>query len=230
MLRNHSEKVVASSVNRCEQLSRNPSVCAVRFDQRRYRRGSKCHYREEYDQNSISECSQRPAVLEAVEILFLCLPVNPRDDVLHHSQWTDYRAIDPSEQQREQQQSCHNAEVQRQHSRNELNLCHPPEIEVNHSREVEEEEGDADEENCREGNSDFSEHFLMFLIVSHICLPQRGDYKNTAKLLRNLQKIHFLYGFSRKCCRKPLSIPEFCSFRQDVFMPRRHRPFPTCWR
>lgn len=24
----------------------------------------------------------------------------------------------------------------------------------------------------------------MFLIVSHICLPQRGDYKNTAKLLK----------------------------------------------
>ena len=97
------------------------------------------------------------------------------------------------DKEKESLQPCHNAEVQRQHRRNELNLCHPPEIEVDHSREVEEEEGDADEENCRKGNSDFSEHFLMFLIVSHICLPQRGDYKNTAKLLRNLQKIHFLY-------------------------------------
>ena len=107
-------------------------------------------------QYSISEPVDGRGVTEAETVLLLCLAVDPRDDVLRHSERTDHRTIDSAEKKGQYKQHRHYSEIQGQEGRKELYLRHPSEPCVDRSCEIQEEKRHAYKEDGRQDDSNFS--------------------------------------------------------------------------
>ena len=149
------QQVVAPLPKRREKIRSDTPVSSVRVQQRHdgaYAR------RERYDEqrkHRIAQPRQRRRMGIAV---FPAPSSQPAEHVLHHAQRTNDRTINASQQQREQYERRHDAEIQGQYRRQELDLGQPAEPCMDRSREIEKQQCDRHETKDGERYSDFSQH------------------------------------------------------------------------
>ena len=110
--------------------------------------GSEGQSGDEQHEHGISQPVLCRGVAETESVLLLCLSMNPRNDVLHDAERTDYRAVDSAEKKRDQQQYGYCHEVKRQHCRQQLHLGHPSQPGMEGSCEIEEKQSDE----CKKDN------------------------------------------------------------------------------
>ena len=114
--------------------------------------------RERYDEQRKHRIAQ-PRQRRRMGIAVFPVPSSqPAEHVLHHAQRTNDRTINASQQQREQYERRHDAEIQGQYRRQELNLGQPAEPCMDRSREIEKQQRDRHETKDGERYSDFSQH------------------------------------------------------------------------
>ena len=139
-----SQQVVSPLVNRSQECRCNASECTIRSN-KSSNRSKSCHQcYNQYTKHYIAKNIHRLGISITVLLDFF---THPTEDVLHHSQRTNYRTIDTSHKESEQYQGYHYTKIQSQNSRQELNLRHPAEPCMNTSCKIEEEQSDQHEEN-----------------------------------------------------------------------------------
>ena len=179
------QQVVAPAPERGQQALDDASVGAVRGDQGSDASESGRHRDDEEQKERPAQPRAGRGVAEAVAMP-APPPGEPRDEVLHDAERTDHRAVDPPEEQRQEEESDNHADVQGQHGGQELNLRHPAEPRMDRLREVEEQQRDRNEEEDRQGDPDFSQHGIIELVCVSTGHPRAGcDPQRPTRVLQN---------------------------------------------
>ena len=113
------------------------------------------------------------AVRLAVLVLALARHVEVRHAVLEHAQRADDGAVDPSEDQGQEDEADDDGDVEGHHGRQELDLRHPSQPSVQRSREVEEQQRDAQPEDNGQRDAYFPKHLTFY------CLSDKYRKKNS---------------------------------------------------
>ena len=124
------------------------TVGCQQLEQRAYMGNAGNH---KHHQHGIAQPAHFPGIV--VLVLF---PAEPRQDVLKYTQWTDHRAIDTPEDERQHNEHHDDHHVEGHHCRQKLNLAEPAEPRVECPREVEEKQCYQDEEHRCKCGSDFT--------------------------------------------------------------------------
>ena len=185
-LRQGSEQVVDPDVNRLEQVLDDAAPRAVR----RQKGNERLHTRDERDDEQNPDPVAQPlqlgavAVRLAVFLLAFACHVQVRHSVLENAQRADDGAIDPAEDQGQQDKADDDGDIDGQHGRQKLQLCHPAEPSVQRPGEIQEQQRDAQPEYHGQCDANLFKHGDLLLVVldkdNKKCLIQYGQ--NTGRM------------------------------------------------
>ena len=163
-LGDRGEEVVHPQVDRLEQVLDDASPGAVRGQQGHER----LHAHDEGDDEDRPHPVAQPlhfgavAVGLAVLVLALARHVEVRHAILEHAQRADDGAVDPSEDQGQEDEADDDGDVEGHHGRQELDLRHPAQPSVQRSGEVQEQQRDAQPEDDGQRDAYFPKHLTFY--------------------------------------------------------------------
>ena len=115
------------------------------------------------------------AVGLAVLVLAFAGDVQVRHSVLEHAKRADDGAIDPSEDQGQEDEADDDGHIEGHHGGQELDLRHPAEPSVKRSGEVQEQQRDAQPEDDGQRDAYFPKHLTFYCFYDIVVGPvQRG--------------------------------------------------------
>ena len=162
-LRQGGEEVVHPEIDRLEQVLNDASPSAVRGQQGHERLNA----HDEGDDKERPHPVAQPlhfgavAVRLAVLVLAFARHVEVCYSVLEYAQRADDGAIDPSENEGQEDETDDDGHIQGHHGRQELDLRHPAQPSVQRSREVEKQQRDAQPEDDGQRDAYFPKHLTF---------------------------------------------------------------------
>ena len=149
----HGQTIVGQLIKGREDGSHNPAVGAVGSNQSYNPSQIGGQQETRQSQNGGPE----DALLFGITVLVFFLP-EPADNILHHTQGADDRAVDTAKQQCQGHNKEQGPDVHGNQSGQELNLGHPSQIQMCCAGKVNQQPRNQNPENEGKSDSDFSKH------------------------------------------------------------------------